>query len=66
MRLQEKLRQARINSGLTLQEVADALGYKTRASINHWETGYRVPKLSSLKKLAKLYGVDITYFILDD
>ncbi|HEY8390549.1 MAG TPA: helix-turn-helix transcriptional regulator [Clostridia bacterium] len=66
MTLQEKLRQVRLTKGLTLQEVAGALGLKSRASVQHWESGYRVPKLSSLKKLAKLYGVDVTYFILDD
>ena len=66
MTLQEKLREARLKKGLTLQEVADILGYKTRASIHHWETGYRLPKLASLKKLAKLYEVDILHFITDD
>ena len=66
MTLQEKLRRARLEKGLSLFQVADALGYKTRASVHHWETGYRIPKLASLKKLAKLYEVDILHFITDD
>lgn len=66
MTLGQKLKNARLKKGLTLQQVADALGRKTRASVQHWESGYRIPKLSNLKRLAKLYDVDIAYFIADD
>lgn len=64
--LGQKLKNARLKKRLTLQEVANILGYKTRASIHHWESGFRIPKLASLKKLAKLYEVDILHFITDD
>lgn len=64
--LGQKLRKVRLEKKMTLQQVADALGLKTRASVHHWESGFRVPKLASLKRLAKLYGVDVMYFITDD
>ena len=63
--LGQRLREARLRKGLTLQEVAGALGYKYRTVVHSWEKGYRVPKLQARKRLAELYGVDITEF-LDD
>lgn len=65
MKLNEKLKKARIDAGLSIRKAAETLGYKTHSIITKWETGERVPKLESRQKLAEAYGKDRSYF-LDD
>jgi len=47
---------ARSASGLTLAHVADALGV-TRATVGHWETGFRAIKHHDLARLARLLRI---------
>lgn len=49
-------RQARQAAGLSVQQVADAVG-KTRALVTHWEAGRRQPYPDTTAALAQLYGV---------
>ena len=48
--------------GLTQQELADGAGVSQKA-IDYWEKDKYEPKLSSLVKLAKFFGVTIDYLV---
>jgi transcriptional regulator with XRE-family HTH domain len=48
------LREARINAGLTQDEVADIIG-KTKGAVSHYETGEVVPPGDVLLVLLKHY-----------
>jgi len=52
----QRLRDARQASGLTQQEVTEALGL-VRSTLVRWEAAGRVPKESALRTLADLYQV---------
>ncbi len=56
----EKIKQARVEKGMTQQALADRL-YVTRQTISRWERGTRYPDLPTAKKLA-----DILEIPLDD
>jgi transcriptional regulator with XRE-family HTH domain len=57
----EKLRQARIEAGLTQKEAAKALG-KPQSFISKCESGERRVDFVELELLAKLYGKDLEFF----
>ncbi len=50
-----ELQKARIEAGLTLDDVKEALGLKSKGRISEWENGLRYPNLKNLYKLAALY-----------
>lgn len=54
----EKLRELRKQKGLTLQEFSAKMGLKSHNSITMWESGERLPKPDSIKKLAEVLEVD--------
>jgi len=54
--LAERLRALRTRKGYTLLMVAEATGL-SEAYISMLETGIRVPSLSTLQALAKVFGV---------
>lgn len=58
MELHEIIKQHRIDSGLTQEELAKKL-YITRQSISRWETGKRNPPLNALYDLAKIYDLTL-------
>jgi len=58
----EKLRNARIDSGLTQEQVAKKLG-KPQSYISKSEAGERRLDITELKKFAELYKKTINYFI---
>lgn len=49
------LRAARINKGLTQEEVAKALNV-TKKTVGSWEKGITKPKLDKIEPLCNLYG----------
>jgi len=57
-----KLREARLDAGLTQVEVAKALG-KTQGWVSKCELGERRIDPLDLQDLAKLYGRPLTYFL---
>jgi transcriptional regulator with XRE-family HTH domain len=57
----QRLRQARETVGYTPEEVAQKLGI-TKDELSLFESGRQNPPLSLLRKLAKLYGVFVSYF----
>jgi transcriptional regulator with XRE-family HTH domain len=57
----QRLRQAREVVGYTQEEVAQKLGI-TKDELSLFESGEQNPPISLLRKLAKLYGVFVSYF----
>lgn len=66
MKFSEKLRQSRIKSGLTQQQLADMLGVSLR-TVTNYETGDRYPKKRELyKKMADILSVDVNFLLTED
>ena len=57
-----RIRELRLGQGMTLQQVATALGV-TRASVSKWEQGHAHPEYSRLEHLAELFGVPGSYLL---
>lgn len=64
MNFGQKLRKLRIQKGLTQQQLAERLGYKTNSYISDVESGHFIPSREKLKKIAKALGVP--FRVLDD
>ena len=60
--LAEKLKSARLSTGLTRKQVAERIGI-SYAVLAHYETGEREPSLNVLYSLAKLYKVSVDYLL---
>lgn len=60
-----RLRNARAAKGLSLQQVADHLGIKARATVGHWETGHNPVDLNKLYRLARLYGTTVPALVTE-
>jgi transcriptional regulator with XRE-family HTH domain len=60
-RFRERLRAARLNSGLKQTEIAEALG-KTQTYVSKAEAGERRIDVVELQEFAKIYGVPLTFF----
>ncbi len=56
VRVGGRLREARLQSGLTVREVADRLGLR-HAIIVKYENGTIAPSIDRLQSLAQLYGL---------
>lgn len=59
----ERIRNTRIARGLTQQELADLLGYKSRSAVTKIEKDTYEVGLEGLKKIAKALNVDPDYLI---
>lgn len=53
------LKAARVNAGLTLEQVAEKTGFNP-ISISNWEHNRHEPRLSKLNKLCEIYGVNLS------
>lgn len=58
----EKLKELRLEKGLTQKELAKELG-NAQSAIFYWETNRQEPTISALKKLCKFFEVSADYFI---
>lgn len=56
-----RMRTARLEAGLTQTEVAKKLG-RPQSHVSNVETGQQRVDIVELKRFAKMYGKDITYF----
>lgn len=65
-RFGEKLRALRLRQGMTLRELAKALGYTAHGHISEMESGKRIPKVSLVLKVATLFGVSMDQLTRDD
>ena len=62
MLLSKRLKELRINSGLTQRELGELVNV-TKVSICCYENGTRVPTLDTLTKLGKVLDVDVDYLL---
>ena len=58
----ERLKKARLESGLAQQDVADKLG-KPQSYISKIESGERRLDVAEIKKFATIYKKDVSFFI---
>lgn len=62
MLLSKRLKELRINSGLTQRELGERVNV-TKVSICCYENGTRTPTLDTLTKLGKVLDVDVDYLL---
>lgn len=65
-RFGEKLRYLRQKRGLTMRELADALGFKSHGFIGDLESGRKYPSLDLAVKVADYFGVTVDQLARDD
>lgn len=58
----ERLKETRIEAGLSQQDVADKLG-KPQSFISKIESGERRLDVAEIKKFASIYKKDVSFFI---
>ncbi len=58
MGFSENFKTARINSGLSQQQLADLLGMN-RSAISKYENGVGLPHAKTLQKICEIFGVTI-------
>lgn len=57
-KLASYLKTARVRANLSQTDVAKKLGFTGPQFVSNWERGLAAPPLTSLKKLAGIYGID--------
>lgn len=62
-KLQISLAAARVNAGLTQEDVAKAMNVGKQTVVN-WEKGKSEPRMSQSRKLSKLYNIPLDYIFL--
>ena len=62
---QISLAAARVNAGLTQEEVAKALKVGKQTVVN-WEKGISEPKMSQSRQLSELYKMPLDYIFLPE
>ena len=65
MQFNEKLRSARLTSGLTQEQLAEKV-FVSRVTVSKWETGRGYPNLDSLKQLSRLFGISLDELLGSD
>lgn len=61
----EKLKQARLQAGLSQEQLAEKLNV-SRSAIAKWETDKGLPDVENLKSIARFLDVSIDYLLADD
>lgn len=62
MKIQERIKELRIEKGLTQAELAKQIDVSQKA-IDYWERGINEPKASYVYKLALFFGVSSDYLL---
>ena len=65
-RFGEKLHALRIQRGLTLKELASALGYVAHGHISELESGKKMPTVEFVLKVASLFNVTTDQLLRDE
>jgi transcriptional regulator with XRE-family HTH domain len=60
--IQNNLKECRNKTGLTQQQVAEKLEFKSTNRICRWEKGKAYPSIPNLFKLGQIYGVAVEEF----
>ena len=58
----KKLKDLRIENGLTQRELGEKLGYCNQ-TVSFWESGRREPDLDALVAVAKFFDVSVDYLL---
>jgi transcriptional regulator with XRE-family HTH domain len=62
----DRIRETRLQRGMTQQDLADAIGLKNRSSINKIEKDTYELGLDNIKRIAKALNVDPDYLVFGD
>ena len=62
MTIGERIKEARLNAGITQRELAEKLGVSF-VNISQWENGTRKPKYETRQKIADALGVTVDYLL---
>lgn len=54
------IKAARVNAGLTLEQASRLLGLN-KGTLSRYETGKASPRLEMLKKMSKVYNMDLIF-----
>jgi transcriptional regulator with XRE-family HTH domain len=65
-RFGEKLRVLRQRRGMTMREVAEALGFRSHGFIGDLESGRKHPSLELAVRIADFFGVSLDQLARDD
>jgi transcriptional regulator with XRE-family HTH domain len=65
MEISERLKEARQNTGLTQDQVAEKI-LVSRVTVSHWENGKSLPDIVSLISLSDLYGISLDEMVKGD
>ena len=65
MEISERLKEARQNTGMSQDQVAEKI-LVSRVTISHWENGKSLPDIVSLISLSDLYGISLDELVKGD
>ncbi len=65
MEISERLKEARQNTGMTQEQVAEKI-MVSRVTVSHWENGKSLPDIVSLISLSDLYGISLDELVKGD
>ena len=66
MCLAKNIRYLRKKAGLSQEDIAQKLGYKSFTTIQKWESGVAEPSVLIVRKLAEIFGVDMNALTTTD
>jgi transcriptional regulator with XRE-family HTH domain len=59
------LKEYRVKSGYTQQQVSTMLGFTNSVSLSHWESGKNIPGLINVLKISVLYKASVAELYKD-
>ena len=59
----ERVKELRIEKGLSVRDLAKTVGIPSHGSIVHWENAKRMPMADAVSKLARFFGVSSDYLM---
>ena len=65
MEINERLKEARKNTGMTQEQVAEKI-LVSRVTLSHWENGKSLPDIASLISLSDLYQISLDELVKGD
>ncbi len=60
--LPKRLKQARLEAGLTMEELADMIGVSHNVTVSRYESGKRMASIGIIQQIAKATGKEIGWF----
>ena len=63
MNFKENLRFLRYTNGMSQNDLAEKLGYKSFTTIQKWEDGTSFPKVENLNRLAEIFNVELDHLL---